>query len=269
MRQRAGGVTFALVLNLLLLLALFTLSPSFQPPKMDPRLPVTFETEAGPKAAQEEAKAEKAERREESKAEPQKVEEPVVRPPLEVEKPVEQPPSPFPFLTLNREQMASADIGKMPRRAPGDGKQIALDDGSDDFGGHDRRFRPHNRNLRHPVFAQDRDRVRDRLGRVRVHQRGKVFGLAVQHIADGRVGARWQESIGRQPVIVEDLAEVTATRVGEHHDDDVAGLSCTGDTQGGNGGHSAGATHQESFFPRQTPGHLERLGVGCLHFSNL
>lgn len=90
MRQRAGGVTFALVLNLLLLLALFTLSPSFQPPKMDPRLPVTFETEAGPKAAQEEAKAEKAERREESKAEPQKVEEPVVRPPLEVEKPVEQ-----------------------------------------------------------------------------------------------------------------------------------------------------------------------------------
>lgn len=120
-RQRAGGVTFALVLNLLLLLALFTLSPSFQPPKMDPRLPVTFETEAGPKAAQEEAKAEKAERREESKAEPQKVEEPVVRPPLEVEKPVEQPPSPFPFLTLNREQMASADIGKMPRRAPGDG----------------------------------------------------------------------------------------------------------------------------------------------------
>ena len=107
-RQRAGGLAFALVLNLLLLLALFTLSPSFQPPKMDPRLPVTFETEAGPKAAQEEAKAEKAERREESKAEPQKVEEPVVRPPLEVEKPVEQPPSPFPFLTLNREQMASA-----------------------------------------------------------------------------------------------------------------------------------------------------------------
>ncbi|MEA3541712.1 MAG: hypothetical protein U9R77_06305 [Pseudomonadota bacterium] len=120
-RQRAAGVTFALVLNLLLLLALFTLSPSFQPPKMDPRLPVTFETEAGPKAAQEEAKAEKAERREESKAEPQKVEEPVVRPPLEVEKPVEQPPSPFAFLTLNREQMASADIGKMPRRAAGDG----------------------------------------------------------------------------------------------------------------------------------------------------
>jgi hypothetical protein len=120
-RQRAGGVTFALVLNLLLLLALFTLSPSFQPPKMDPRLPVTFETEAGPKAAKEEAKAEKAERKEKSKAEPQKAEEPVVRPPVKVEKPAEQPPSPFPFLTLNREQMASADIGKMPSRAPGEG----------------------------------------------------------------------------------------------------------------------------------------------------
>ncbi|EQB16579.1 hypothetical protein [Sphingobium lactosutens] len=120
-RQRAGGVTFALVLNLLLLLALFTLSPSFQPPKMDPRLPVTFETEAGPKAAKEEAKAEKAERKEKSRAEPQKAEEPVVRPPVEVEKPAEQPPSPFPFLTLNREQMASADIGTMPKRAPGEG----------------------------------------------------------------------------------------------------------------------------------------------------
>lgn len=121
MRQRTGGVAFALVLNLLLLLALFTLSPKLQPPKMDPRLPVTFETEAGPKAVQEQAKAEKAERRERTKDSPKQQAAPVVRPPVEVQKPAEQPPSPFPFLTLNREQMASADIGNLPKQTPGEG----------------------------------------------------------------------------------------------------------------------------------------------------
>lgn len=122
MRQRTGGVAFALVLNLLLLLALFTLSPRFEPPKEDQRLPVTFDVEAGPKADQEQAKAEKAEKREQDKASPQKQAEPVVRPPIPVEKPAEQPPSPFPFLTLNREQMASADIGNLPKAAQGAGQ---------------------------------------------------------------------------------------------------------------------------------------------------
>jgi protein TonB len=121
-RQRTGGVAFALVLNLLLLLALFTLSPRFEPPKEDQRLPVTFDVEAGPKADQEQAKAEKAEKREQDKASPQKQAEPVVRPPIPVEKPAEQPPSPFPFLTLNREQMASADIGNLPKAAQGAGQ---------------------------------------------------------------------------------------------------------------------------------------------------
>ncbi|WP_179045100.1 hypothetical protein [Sphingobium lactosutens] len=120
-RQRAGGVLFALVLNLLLLLALFTLSPGFQPPREDQRLPVTFDVEAGPKAEKEQAKAEKTEKREQDKASPKKQAEPVVRPPIPVEKPAEQPPSPFPFLTLNREQMASADIGAMPKAAQGAG----------------------------------------------------------------------------------------------------------------------------------------------------
>lgn len=112
---------FALVLNLLLLLALFTLSPRFEPPKVDDRLPVTFDVEPGKKAQQAQAKAEKAQRREQDKASPQKQAEPVVRPPVPVEKPAEQPPSPFPFITMNREQMAAADIGNMPKAAAGTG----------------------------------------------------------------------------------------------------------------------------------------------------
>ncbi len=122
MRQRAGGVAFALVLNLLLLLALFTLSPTFDPPREDQRLPVTFDVEAGPKADQEQARADKAEKREQDKASPQQQADPMVRPPIPVEKPAEQPPSPFPFLTLNREQMAAADIGALPKAAQGIGQ---------------------------------------------------------------------------------------------------------------------------------------------------
>jgi len=120
-RQRAGGIVFALVLNLLLLLALFTLSPRFEPPKVDDRLPVTFDVETGQKTDQQQAKAEKTEKRE-TQSSPQKQADPVVRPPVAVEKPAEQPPSPFPFLTLNREQMASADIGNLPKGTQGVGE---------------------------------------------------------------------------------------------------------------------------------------------------
>ena len=121
-RQRAGGIAFALVLNLLLLLALFTLSPRFEPPKLDDRLPVTFDVETGEKTDQQQAKAEQTQKREEKQSSPQKQADPVVRPPVPVEKPAEQPPSPFPFLTLNREQMASADIGNMPKGTQGVGE---------------------------------------------------------------------------------------------------------------------------------------------------
>lgn len=114
-------MAFALVLNLLLLLALFTLSPHVEPPRQDDRLPVTFDVAAGPKAEQDKAKAEKSEKRERTRAAPQKAAEPVVRPPIPVEKAAEQPPSPFPFLTLNREQMTAADIGALPRSAQGAG----------------------------------------------------------------------------------------------------------------------------------------------------
>ncbi len=121
-RQRAGGMAFALVLNLLMLLALFTLSPNLEPPKQDDRLPVTFDVETGKQTEQQQAKTEKAEKREQNNAAPQKQADPVVRPPIPVEKPAEQPPSPFPFLTLNREQMASADIGNLPKGAQGAGQ---------------------------------------------------------------------------------------------------------------------------------------------------
>ncbi len=114
-------MAFALVLNLLLLLALFTLSPRFEPPKVDDRLPVTFDVETGQKTEEAQAKAEKAEKREQDKASPQKAAEPVVRPPVPQEKPAEQPPSPFPFIIMNREQMAAADIGNMPKAAAGAG----------------------------------------------------------------------------------------------------------------------------------------------------
>ncbi|MET0364633.1 MAG: hypothetical protein ABW169_08255 [Sphingobium sp.] len=120
-RQRAGGLAFALVLNLLLLVALFTLSPKVEPPRVDDRMPVTFDVETGEKTQQEQAKAEKAEKREQNQAAPQKQADPVVRPPVPVEKSTQQPPSPFPFITLNREQMASADIGTMPKGAQGAG----------------------------------------------------------------------------------------------------------------------------------------------------
>ncbi|MDO7836251.1 hypothetical protein Q4610_14470 [Sphingobium sp. HBC34] len=113
-------MAFALVLNLLLLLALFTLSPAIDPPKADERLPVTFDVEAGSRD-QQQAKADKAQKRAQNKAAPRKMVDRVARPPIRQEKPAEQPPSPFPFLTLNREQMASADIGTMPKGVQGAG----------------------------------------------------------------------------------------------------------------------------------------------------
>lgn len=121
MRQRAGGVAFALVLNLLLLLALFTLSPQIAPERQEDRLPVTFDVETGQKTDDSQAKAERTRRREQDEARPEKAAAPVIRPPVPVQKPAEQPPSPFPFLTMSREQMAAADIGNLPKGAVGAG----------------------------------------------------------------------------------------------------------------------------------------------------
>lgn len=112
-------MAFALVLNAILLLALFTLAPKPEPKRVDDRMPVTFDVETGQKAETEQKRAPKAERREKEDAATPKQAEAVVRPPVPVAKPAEDPPSPFPFLTLDREQMASADIGRMPKGAKG------------------------------------------------------------------------------------------------------------------------------------------------------
>lgn len=109
-RERIGGFAFALVLNLLLLLALFTLAPHMPPPPVEDRNPVTFQMAPAQKAERRQAKAAKrAEKRE-----AQSVAPPVVQP-RPVRKPVELPPSPLPFLTLDSSQMAAADIGKMAK----------------------------------------------------------------------------------------------------------------------------------------------------------
>lgn len=121
LRERGGGLLFTLLLNGLLLLALMTLAPDLSPQKVQERLPVSFDVAPGEKA--QEAKADKAQTKEKSAAAPARA-DPVPRPPVEVVTPAEQPPSPFPFLTLSREQMASADIGKMARR-PGAGSEGA------------------------------------------------------------------------------------------------------------------------------------------------
>lgn len=120
LRQRAGGILFALVLNAILLLALFTLAPHPEPKKIEDRNPVSFDIEPARQPNKEKSKAQKAERREREQAAPKQAEA-VVRPPQPTEKPTEQQPSPFPFLTLNREQMASADIGNLPKKTAGVG----------------------------------------------------------------------------------------------------------------------------------------------------
>jgi protein TonB len=116
-RERGGGLLFALGLNALLLLALLTLSPQPEPRVEDPRQPVTFEMAAAP-----EARAEKSEQRQEKRAEAAEARKPaVVQPPRPVEPPTEEQPATLPFLQLDRAQMASADIGKMARKDAGEG----------------------------------------------------------------------------------------------------------------------------------------------------
>ena len=119
-RERAGGLAFALGLNALLLLALLTLTPGMQPPPVDPRHPVTFELAPGPQAAEEKAQAQKSDDAPKEKT-PQKQADTAIQPPRPVEKPPEKPPLPLPFIVLDSSQMASADIGKMPKKGQGQG----------------------------------------------------------------------------------------------------------------------------------------------------
>ncbi len=119
-RERSGGLLFALLFNGLLLLALLTLAPRPVVQLPDFRNPVTFEMAPVPKAEKARSKAEKSEKKRQEKSAQQQA-QPVVRPPRPVVKPTEQQPSPLPFLVLDTQQMASADIGKMPTKDAADG----------------------------------------------------------------------------------------------------------------------------------------------------
>lgn len=118
-RERGGGLLFALLFNGLLLLALLTLAPKPIVQLPDFRNPVTFEMAPAPKAEKAQSKAEKSEKQQERSARQQA--QPVVKPSQPVVKPTEQQPSPLPFLVLDSQQMASADIGQMPQKEAADG----------------------------------------------------------------------------------------------------------------------------------------------------
>jgi hypothetical protein len=112
---------FALLFNGLLLLALLTLAPEPIVRLPDFRNPVTFEMAPGPKAEKAKAKAEKSEKKKKQEKSAQRKAQPVVKPNPPVVTPTEQQPSPLPFLVMDRQQMASADIGKMAKKGAADG----------------------------------------------------------------------------------------------------------------------------------------------------
>ncbi|MGE4322911.1 MAG: hypothetical protein AB7E60_07755 [Sphingobium sp.] len=101
-------MAFALFFNGLLLLALFTLGPRIVPPRPDDRLPVTFDVAPSEKAAGSLEKSPRSEMRARQEP-PRAATRPVDRPAR-----IELPPSPLPFLVLSSEQMAKADIGRLP-----------------------------------------------------------------------------------------------------------------------------------------------------------
>ena len=121
-RERAGGLLFALALNGLLLLALLTLAPRPDLREEDPRNPVTFEMAAAPEPTAKKS-VERRKKRVETAPPKKKAEIQLQRPvqkPL-VELPVKLPPVTVPFIELDSAQMASADIGKMAPKDSGAG----------------------------------------------------------------------------------------------------------------------------------------------------
>nr|WP_245405597.1 hypothetical protein [Sphingobium sp. Sx8-8] len=119
-RERGGGLLFALLFNGLLLLALLTLAPKPIVRLPDFRNPVTFEMAPAPKAEKAQSKAEKSEKKEQQRPARKQV-QPVPKPAKPVVKPAEQLPSPLPFLVLDSQQMASADISKMEKKGASEG----------------------------------------------------------------------------------------------------------------------------------------------------
>src|SRR3546814_14374894 len=75
-----------------------------------------------PKAEKARSKAEKSEKKKQEKSAQRQVQQPVVKRDRPVVKPTEQQPSPLPFLVLDSQQMASADIGRMAKEGEAAGE---------------------------------------------------------------------------------------------------------------------------------------------------
>lgn len=119
MRERGGGLLFTLGLNGLLLLALLTLAPRPEPRVEDPRHPVSFTLAPAEKAEKAEARKSETRERRVEKAVERRQAPPAVRAPRPVVRPAKD--ASLPFLEMDSAQMASADIGRMPAKAAGEG----------------------------------------------------------------------------------------------------------------------------------------------------
>ena len=93
---------------------------------------------------------------------------------------------------------------------------------------------------------------------------GTSAALAAQDVADRHAAGRvvLDEAVVGHPVVVEDLAEVAATAVGQQHDHDVVGGQPLGDPQRRDDRHAAGAADEQALLAGQPPGHEERVAVG-------
>ncbi|MDX3908926.1 MAG: hypothetical protein QHC67_03815 [Sphingobium sp.] len=110
LRRRMVPLALTVLIHLLILLLLLQLAPPPFIKKVQDSLPVTFDITPGPPAPTRNPKtAEKARRAPEGASAPA-VSQPVM-------KPSETPPTPdFPFITLTKDELAAADIGKLPTR---------------------------------------------------------------------------------------------------------------------------------------------------------
>ena len=146
-------------------------------------------------------------------------------------------------------------------------EQVALDHGADHLGRHDGWLRADNRHLRDAELSERVDRFADRLRRVCVDEGRQVTGLPAEHVADGAVTHGRTESVGGEPLVVEDLREVAAAAVGQEDNDHVSCGGPTRDVEGCDDRHPAGAAHQEPLLARETARHLE--GVAVAHRDDL
>ena len=141
------------------------------------------------------------------------------------------------------------------------GQQVTLTHGASDLTDHNGRFGLDHRHLRNAVLAQDLDGVPHGLGGVGVHQGRQIAGLGREHLGEGSLTLVMEKAVRRHPAVVEDLGEVTPTAVWQYHHDDRIRRQVASRTQGGNDGHTAGASHEQPLFERQPPCHGKGLGV--------